>query len=61
MGDFIDKIKGSNTDTTTDLEGQRKETIPLGCKNITPFFGLITFSFEGSIAGFGAGIRNMIG
>ena len=44
---------------TTSLEGQRNEMIPLGCTNITPFFGLITFSFEGSSAGFGAGIGHM--
>jgi hypothetical protein len=60
MGDFIDKIKGSNTDTTTSLKGERNETIPLGCTNITPFSGLITFSFGGSSAGFGTGIRHMI-
>ena len=60
MGDFIDKIKGSNTDTTTSLKGERNETIPLGCTNITPFSGLITFGFGGSSAGFGTGIRHMI-
>ena len=59
MGDLIDKIKGSNTDTTTSLKGERNETIPLGCTNITPFSGLITFGFGGSSAGFGAGIRHM--
>jgi hypothetical protein len=60
MGDFVDKIKGSNTDTTTSLKGERNETIPLGCTNITPFSCLITFGFGGSSAGFGAGVRHMI-
>ena len=46
MGDFVDKIKGSNTDTTTSLKGERNETIPLGCTNITPFLVLSLSALE---------------